>query len=118
MAEKEPTAHEAPMLPQRTRESKRGMNPGLVALAVFAFMTFLNRPSTSTSSAGISHPAAKCPYQPEPLHPKIKWEMSEDEKAHSIDLYAQAVVSHPFLRSFLTDEILIGVEDSYREFRR
>jgi hypothetical protein len=117
MAEKEPTAHEAPMLPQRTRESKRGVNPGLVALAVFAFMTFLNRPSTSKSSPGLSHPAAQCPFQPEPLYPKIKWDMSEDEKTHSIDLYAQAVVSHPFPRSFLTEDSLINVEDTYREFR-
>lgn len=35
---------------------------------------------------------AKCPQQPKPIYPNMTWEMTEEERARSIEHYAQAVV--------------------------
>ncbi|ORX33794.1 carboxypeptidase s precursor [Kockovaella imperatae] len=34
---------------------------------------------------------SKCPVQPKPLHPKMTWEMTSEEKERSIKLYSEAV---------------------------
>ena len=35
----------------------------------------------------------KCPAQPEPLFPKMMWDMTEDEQTASIQKYSESVVS-------------------------
>lgn len=34
-----------------------------------------------------------CPYQPDPLHPLLRWNVSDEEKSISVDHFSQAVVS-------------------------
>lgn len=36
---------------------------------------------------------AKCPKQPKPIYPNMTWEMTEEERARSVEHYAQAVAS-------------------------
>lgn len=36
---------------------------------------------------------ARCPHQPEPLHPATTWNMTEEDKKVSIERFVQAVVS-------------------------
>lgn len=38
-----------------------------------------------------------CPYQPDPLHPRLTWNVTDEEKAASVDHFSQAVVSRPSL---------------------
>ena len=61
----------------------------MAALSALALYT-LNPTPLAEPAHGI-----QCPYQPEPLHPKIAWEMDDKEKTRSADLLSQAVVCPP-----------------------
>lgn len=52
-----------------------------------------------SESHGHPHPHHQngegCPYQPDPLHPRLTWNVTDEEKATSVDHFSQAVVSPP-----------------------
>jgi hypothetical protein len=79
-------------LPRWAGESRKARNtwrtPILALLALSALAVYTLNPTSSHEVHNVD-----CPYQPEPLHPKIKWQMNEDEKSRSADLLSQAVVS-------------------------
>jgi hypothetical protein len=81
-------------LPQWTAEpnkTSKKWRPLLAMAALSALALYTLNPSPLAEPArGI-----RCPYQPEPLHPKIAWDMTKDEKARSADIFSQAVVCHP-----------------------
>lgn len=75
---------------ERSKTSKK-WRP-LLAMAALSFLALytLNPTPLAEPAHGI-----QCPYQPEPLHPKIAWEMDDKEKIRSADLLSQAVVCAP-----------------------
>jgi hypothetical protein len=78
-------------LPRWTAEpskSSKRWRPFLAMAALSAVALYtLNPTSPAEPVQGI-----KCPYQPEPLYPKISWDMTHDEKTRSADIFSQAVV--------------------------
>lgn len=82
---------EEAFLPQWTaepRKSNKTWRPLLAMAALSALALYTLNPTPLAQPAhGI-----QCPYQPEPLHAKIAWEMDDAEKIRSADLLSQAVV--------------------------
>ncbi|KAK4687749.1 Gly-Xaa carboxypeptidase, partial [Tremellales sp. Uapishka_1] len=56
-------------------------------MGLFGKVDFFTEPTLSASESQW----AKCPVQPRPLHPKLSWNMTVDEKTRSIDLFSQSV---------------------------
>lgn len=51
----------------------------------------------------------KCPKQPKAIYPKMKWEMTDDEKKKSVDLFSQAVVCSHILSRENPHSLCIGL---------
>lgn len=86
---------------QRTRWGARaiGVVLGLSYLALWGPLKPDHlRSSVSKHRHGHGHDGGEgCPYQPDPLPPKLRWNVTDEEKAASVDHFSQAVVCPPSL---------------------
>lgn len=65
----------------------------VVSLALLGYTVF----SSFTKPQGLNTTYG-CPDQPDPLVPPVLWELTDEEKAHSVDLFAQSVVSQGVIK--------------------
>lgn len=90
------------LLRQRSTTRRQNWRLRAVALALgLSYLAFRGIPYTLDRRPGLKGIQSGiigdngCPVQPEPLHPRLTWDMSDEDQVRTTDHFSQAVVSLP-----------------------